>query len=86
MIAKTPELPMEVEPAENYLNVEHSIRSVAPHDRSQTHRSALHGVDYTFLFHRRRGGGFDAHRTSHAARRSGHRPKPITSYSPFTAS
>ena len=27
MIAKTPELPMEVEPAENYLNVEHSIRS-----------------------------------------------------------
>ena len=27
MIAKTRELPMEVEPAENYLNVEHSIRS-----------------------------------------------------------
>ena len=27
MIAKTPELPMEVEPTENYLNVEHSIRS-----------------------------------------------------------
>jgi cytochrome c oxidase subunit 1 len=27
MIAKTCELPMEVEPAENYLNVEHSIRS-----------------------------------------------------------
>jgi cytochrome c oxidase subunit 1 len=49
MIAKTRELPMEVEPAENYLNVEHSIRSwllTTDHKRI----GLLYMVSLTLLF------------------------------------